>query len=410
MSRNYKIKPLLLSLLFAAAMAQAQDYPFVNREANRMHGDSCSATFAHFARKWQQLTRKHQGNINIVHIGSSHVQAGTLPHRIRMNMLEKSGTAPGPRGLIFPYSAAAKCNNPADYRVHCVEKVDLCRNVYKQPVAQLGLCGIAVTAHDTLTTIQIVRNEYQADFQVDNVTVMGYSPSGVVPELDIDGRLTHPAIIDTISRRYHFPLAHSVDSFSIILPCDTLQTFTLTGIYLGNLRPGLSYHSIGVNGAALDDYLRCPYLTRDLRMLKPDMVIFGIGINDAAAPDFDTVVFYNRYRALVDSVRSVNPQCAIVFFTNNDSFKREGRGRKRHYVVNRNGLLARNVFYRLARDTDGMVWDQFEVMGGLSSMKTWKEAKLAQNDRVHFTRAGYKLLADLFTDALTRALDKRNNQ
>jgi len=103
---------------------------------------------------------------------------------------------------------------------------------------------------------------------------------------------------------------------------------------------------------------------------------------------------------LIDSIRIINPDCAFVFITNNDSFRRLRRNR---YEVNRNGFLARVVFYRLADNTDGAVWDQFEVMGGLKSMDKWFKAKLAQKDRVHFTQAGYELIGNLFYNALFEA-------
>ena len=400
---------LLTFVVLAIVPARAQEsrYSFIHYDANQLHGDSTSATFAHFVQHWNTVTQSGKGNIHIVHIGSSHVQGGTLPHRIRMNLLRRNPTLVGPRGMIFPYSAAAKCNNPADYRVHCLEKVDLCRNVYKEPQVELGLCGIAVTAHDSTTTIALVRNEYQADFTVSRLVVLGYSPDGVVPRLDVDGQLIMPQSCNNALRSFTFVLPHSVDSLAIVLPCDSAQRFTLTGVYLDSDHSGISYHSIGVNGAALKDYLKCPWLTRDLAMLKPDMVIFGIGINDASHPDFDTAVFHSEYRQLVDSVRSVNPQCAIVFLTNNDSYKSVWKGRKRHYEVNPRGEIVRDIFYRLAKEIDGVVWDQFEVMGGLHSMKQWEKVRLAQRDKVHFTREGYQLIGDLFSEALLRAIEGR---
>ena len=394
-------------LAIVPARAQESRYSFVRYDANRLHGDSTSATFAHFVQRWNAVTQSGKGNIHIVHIGSSHVQGGTFPHQVRMNLLRRNPTLVGPRGMIFPYSAAAKCNNPADYRVHCVEKVELCRNVYKEPQVELGLCGIAVTAHDSTTTIALVRNEYQADFTVSRLVVLGYSPDGVVPRLDVDGQLMMPHSCNNALRSFTFVLPHSVDSLAIVLPCDSAQQFHLTGVYLDNDRSGVSYHSIGVNGAALNDYLRCPWLTRDLSMLQPDMVIFGIGINDAAQPDFDSAVFHAEYRRLVDSVRSVNPRCALLFITNNDSYKSSGRGRRKKYVVNPQGEVVRQVFYRLAEETDGVVWDQFEVMGGLKSMMQWQKAGLAQRDKVHFTREGYQLIGDLFSDALLKAIERK---
>ena len=136
-------------------------------------------------------------------------------------------------------------------------------------------------------------------------------------------------------------------------------------------------------------------------MLHPDLVVFGIGINDAVPTNFDTAAFRQNYLQLIDSVRAANPDCAFIFVTNNDSYRKTGR---RKYSVNTNGQLAREVFYRLAHDVDGAVWDQFEIMGGLKSMDKWRLAKLGRPDRVHFTAAGYQLLGDLFSEALLKAL------
>ena len=177
---------------------------------------------------------------------------------------------------------------------------------------------------------------------------------------------------------------------------------------MGNRRAGLTYHSIGVNGAALPDYLeKCPHFTQDLRLMRPDLVIFGIGINDAYGQNFDTAQFRQNYIRLVDSIRSVNPDCAFIFVTNNDSYRRVKR---RTYNVNRNGLLVQQTMHRLAIETDGVVWDQFEVMGGLKSMEQWRLAKLAQYDRVHFTRAGYELVADLLSNAILQSYNNHLNR
>ena len=405
MKKHILILFLILNCQFS--IVNSQDYPFIRYNANVMHYDTASVSMQHFLAKWHQVCRTGQGTINIVHIGGSHVQAGTFPHRVRTRLLADNPSLVGGRGMVFPYSAAAKCNNPADYKVHCAEPVGLTRNVYKTIEHPLGLCGIAVTAHDIPTRIQIVNNERQFNYASSHITVLGYSPDGIVPRLSYEEREVHPSYVDTASHRFVFNLRQEVDSFDIILPCGENQTFTLTGVVLGNRHPGITYHSIGVNGAAVPDYLKCDYLTTDMRFLHPDLVIFGIGINDASGTNFDTVVFKANYLALCDSIRKVNPLCAFVFVTNNDSYRRTGR---RKYAVNRNGLLARDVCYRLAAATGGAVWDQFEVMGGLKSMEKWQKAGLAQRDKVHFTRAGYLLVGDLFYDALTQMIKEWKHQ
>lgn len=376
------------------------EYPFINYDGNNLRYDTSSPSMKTFFDKWHRVVTTGQGDLNIVHIGGSHVQAGTMSNAIRCNLMHAYPNLVGNRGMIFPYSAAAKCNNPRDYRVYCPQKVSLSRNVHKEYPYPLGLCGISITAADTVTEIAVVMNEPTVDYATKKIIIFGHSDENVVPRINIGLWEIDPDHVDTVTERYVFNLTIPVDSFAVVLPCQPGESFTLTGIFLGNQSKGFSFHSIGVNGAAVPDYLRCEHFVRDLRILHPDMVVFGIGINDAAGTNFDTAAFRSNYLSLIESIRSVNPDCAFVFITNNDSYRQVRRKRRKHYEVNRNGLLAREVFYRLADDCGGAVWDQFEIMGGLESMDTWYKEKLAQKDRVHFTTAGYQLLGDLFSNAL----------
>ncbi len=393
---------LMLTAIIGPLAAQETDrYDFIRYDSNMLRYDSASPSMQALFERWQRIVETGSGNLNIVHIGGSHVQAGTLSNTVRCRILQAFPDRVGPRGMIFPYSAAARCNNPADYRIHCHERMILTRCVAKDHAYPLGLCGIAVTAADTITEVQVILNEPRVDYATNRVVVLGHSDEGVVPSLSFNGRTMEPSYVAANSDRFVFNLNQTVDSFAVIIPCQTGQQFTLTGIYLDNRHSGITFSSIGVNGAAVPDYLRCRHFVRDLRMLHPDLVIFGIGINDAVPTNFDTVAFRRNYLALVDSVRAANPDCTFLFITNNDSFRKTGR---RRYAVNNNGQLAREVFYRLARDVDGAVWDQFEIMGGLKSMDQWRLAKLAQTDRIHFTSAGYRLVGNLLADALLNEL------
>lgn len=379
------------------------EYDFINYDANILRYDTASLSMKAFFDKWYSVVTTRQGNLNIVHIGGSHVQAGTMSNTIRCNIMHAYPNLVGDRGMIFPYSAAAKCNNPPDYRIHCPQKVSLTRNVQKEYPYPLGLCGISITTTDTLTEISVVMNDTTVDYATTEIMILGHSDQKVVPLINDGCSEIEPTIIDTVSERFVYLLNYPVDSFSVILSCQSGESFTLTGIFLGNHHDGFSFHSIGVNGAAVSSYLRCENFTRDLRMLRPDLVIFGIGINDAAAPNYDTATFRSNYHSLIDSIRLINPNCALIFITNNDSFHKVQREQRTYYEVNRNGLLAREVFYRLADDFGGAVWDQFEIMGGLKSMDMWYKGNLAKKDRIHFTNAGYRLIGNLFSDALFKA-------
>lgn len=381
-------------------------YSFINYDTNHLILGSDSSYMRHFAEKLYRVLTTGEGRINIMHLGASHVQGGTFPHRVRCNFLNPIQPYVSSRGMIFPYSAALKCNNPYDYKVLRSRPLTLTRCVYKEPEERLGLCGIAVTAANEPADIGVILNEQGLDFATNRVVVLGESRGGVEPFISLvgesgDTNCIRPTDIDLTLRRYSFNLPDAVDSFHIILPCDSGQSFAVTGVYLDNGLPGVSYHSIGVNGAALSDFLaKCPYLTTDLEMIHPDLVIFGIGINDASGPNFDTVVFQRRYLQLVDSIRKVNPECAFVFVTNNDSFRRV----RRKYTVNPNAELAREAFLRIAQKSGGAVWDQFTIMGGLGSMEKWYANELAQRDRIHFTRKGYMLIGDLLSNAIFETL------
>lgn len=390
-------------------------YSFINYDSNRLIFFDDSTQMRRFSAKWHRVLSSGQGNVVIMQIGASHVQGGTFPHQIRRNILlgarrslqgsAVEGTFPfASRGLLFPYSAAVKCNNPFDYRVSRSHPLALTRNVYKEPAELLGLAGIAVTASDSTAQIGFSLSDPDLRFATTSVVLLGHSRGGVIPRLRVNcsDSLLSPDSINLPLRRYYYHLSSSVDSLAVILPCDSGQSFALTGLFLENSLPGITYHSVGVNGASVSDYLnKCPYFTSDLRLAKPDLVIFGIGINDAAGPNYDSALFRQRYLALVDSIRAVSPDCALVFITNNDSYRRV----KRRYHVNNNGPLVREAFFRIARKSGGMVWDQFSIMGGLNSMKTWTANGLGQKDRVHFTRRGYQLLGDLFSNALFSAIE-----
>lgn len=415
---SYKIRRLIFLIFFTILLignksALAQEQPvkidtldFARFDADTFYFSQDTSLLVNFYRKLDSVIQFKQGNVNIIHIGGSHVQAGVMSHRIRQHLLTTYPESVASRGFIFPYSVAPKSNNPIDYRVIHQGSFGLVRNVYKELEKPLGVAGIGAYSRDTFAEIKIeIKNSYPL-FVTDSIVLFGFADSGlVVPEIVLDSIPYMPVFVDTLLQRYIYKVPPFSDSFAVRWRVDTGNCFTLSGIWLGNNAPGITFHSIGVNGASVSSFLSCVNFERDLTFLKPDMVIFGIGINDAASDKFDTFEFENNYLLLIDKIKNVNPDCAFVFITNNDSYKRIARGK---YAVNTNGIAARNVFYRLAAQTSGAVWDQFEIMGGLKSMYKWMQAGLAKKDRVHFTNAGYNLMGDLFFNAWLDAKRKVN--
>ena len=379
------------------------DYPiysFINYNADTLYITKNQPLFPYFISKLDSLITLSSGNINIVHIGGSHVQAGTFPNTVRQELLNAYSDLTASRGLVFPYAAAPKCNNPTDYRTRSVGRFGLVRNVYQEHIYPLGITGIAVYTLDSISEIKIIHRDSLTKFNTTKITLLGYSPedSAFMPILLIDTTTFLPSKIIPEKRQFVYENISFTDSFAFSFVNKDSDSFVITGMLLENENPGITYHSIGVNGASVDAFLRCAHFEEEIELLSPDMVIFGLGINDASGPNFEPDVFKENYLTLVNQFKKVNPNCFFVFITNNDSYKKVGK----KYHVNKNALKVRAVMYELADETGGAVFDQFQIMGGLHSMEKWRSAKLAQNDRVHFTKAGYELMGKLLFNAIVR--------
>jgi hypothetical protein len=90
-------------------------YPFLKLEDNRLEFKGDSAAFMRFYQKLDTLIFTGKGQVNIVHFGGSHVQAGTLSDRMRQNWLQLSPGLKHSRGFFFPYRLA-HTNNPRTIR------------------------------------------------------------------------------------------------------------------------------------------------------------------------------------------------------------------------------------------------------------------------------------------------------
>ncbi|MCQ2211058.1 MAG: GDSL-type esterase/lipase family protein [Paludibacteraceae bacterium] len=355
-----------------------------------------------FFDKLDSIVLCRQGKINILHIGGSHVQADFFSHTVRCHLDSINDDFFPSRGVIFPYKVA-KTNNPTNYKVTSKGTWVTSKNVKKERMAQLGMTGIAVTTTDPNAEISVkmdVDTTYRWNFT--RICLLGYSDSLCIPYMvDTDSTYVYPTY-DECTESYMFQFNGPRDSF--VLRFKQLDSsphpFTVCGFITENDENGIVYHSIGVNGASVPSYLSCENFQRDLNLIKPDMVIFGIGINDAVPQNFSEERFIARYDSLIGEIEKINPNCFFIFVTNNDSYRKVRQNKRVSYVVNRNGLKAEHAFYTLAKKYEGGYWNLFGWMGGLESMRQWEINGLAQKDKIHFTKKGYKLIGDVFYNAL----------
>ena len=393
------MKRLILLLAFAAILlpASAQSllhrrippmpYAHVDRNALRFPGGA-SADFDRFLRKLDTLVVTGRGDVRILHVGGSHVQGGTWTNTFRKNLASLRYGMDGGRGLVFPY-AAAGTNTPMGYQTSYTGTWTASRCL--KPDTVMGVSGMTVSTSDSTATVAFdlvpeERRMWDLRFTVRSIDVLGY---GELEPVIIAGRDTVRG--RQVEERWHFEMPHYVDFFRIGFR-GYPGRFTIKGVYLDNPANGLTVSEVGVNGAATSSFLKCEDFTRDLLVVKPDLVIFSIGINDLQGTDFDARRFISNYGRLVQAVRRANPHCAFLFTTCNDSWK---NGRSNPF-----GARAERAFEEIAAGCDGAYWDLYEIMGGSGSMDAWVSAGLARPDHIHFTPEGYVILGNLLFNAL----------
>lgn len=374
-------------------------FPFLDSTLVKISYPNDEMNLNHFYIKMDSLIKYGKEKVNIVHLGGSHIQADIYTHQLRTNLHSFHPNLIGNRGMVFPFSAAST-NNPKNYQSTYKGNWETTKNTQKELKKPLGITGIAITTTDSIAEITLkLPNLSDPKLYFNKVRIIGKNESHAY-HLDVftDSLHHYSAAFDSISDSYLFDLKSLQDSFTLRLSSnDSLKrSFTLQGILLENGHSGLTYHAMGVNGASVSSFLKCDNLERDLELLKPDLVILSLGINDAASENFDIEKFKSNYDLLIQKIRNVAPETSILFTTNNDSYQKKGK----KYQVNTNGILAREAFFELAKKNNTGVWDLFSIMGGLHSMKDWESAGLGKKDKVHFTNQGYQLIGDLLFNAL----------
>jgi lysophospholipase L1-like esterase len=377
----------------------AKEYDFVRYDLNRIDLYGSSNQWNDLLADFSTLAFEGKGKIDIVHIGGSHVQGGFLSDRLRSNLVQLMYGAEGERGFVFPYQLA-KTNSPRSVKCEFAGTWQGCRNAVADSQCDWGMSGINASTNDPDARFQVTTLHLDSiphPFQEIRI----YSSAGDSSSYDL--QVTN-AQLDSTSlsltyRRYVYTDPQTSAEVSLH-KTDSLQNqFHLQGLYFGKQDVGISYHTIGVNGASTRSYLRCEEFGQQFATIAPRLVVCGIGVNDANVPsdEFDAAQFEARYDSLIATFKQANPRVCLLFVTNNDTYYQKK-------YSNPNALKIRQSMISLATKHGGAVYDLYSIMGGENSIRTWANAGLAANDYVHFSKRGYELQADMMTAAFAELL------
>ena len=402
--------------------------------------------------------------LNIVHIGDSHIQADLLTDKVRQNLQQLFGN--GGRGFVFPHNLA-HTNGASDVRFLSDQKWQSYRNVSAAAAHKVGISGIALYSPSDDFTVEFFAKEARNSFQTIKILTPGNSNSFAVAiskktavyETVVPKRIVHKIrrgeALSTIAEKYklsvaqlkkfnnlksntiragkslriptsgtqtqlvsrpefipleirsdtishYYTTAESLDRI-YILPNKAAADYVLSGLVLENDQPGILYHNIGVNGAKLSDYNKYALFFEQLNALSPDLIVIALGTNESF-DHMETAAYMAQLELFLSNVRSRNPQSAILVITPPPSLFR--RREPNRFVAG----YARKIS-DMAVQYNYAVWDMFTQMGGLYNVNRNHRNGLMAADRIHYSKAGYELQGNLFSEALVQGYNSfKSNQ
>lgn len=164
-------------------------------------------------------------------------------------------------------------------------------------------------------------------------------------------------------------------------------------------RPGVTWESIGINGAEAPLILKWDQqlFSQYLKDNSPALIVLAYGTNEAASAGWSEEGYRKAFAAVIETIHQYVPESSILVVGPSDRSVL-----RRHAWRTYDGTDRIVAAQRAVCRTEGCAyWDWRERMGGSGSIQQWASAGWAQPDHTHFTGEGYRALADaLMADLL----------
>lgn len=386
---------------FLTDSTTAGDYTFVNYTADTLLN---AQHLEPFFKKLLKLEEGDTNQVSILHIGDSHIQADMLTREVRKGFQLQFGNAG--RGLVFPLRVAGT-NEPADYRSSAntswvVAKINSPAR-YPEP----GVSGISMSSNENGAFFDVSTfNHDNLDYSFNKVTLIHVKDS-----LQYDCRISdsptkagylmssRPQEKEEITTSVPFLQSTNYVRIAAEQTEAAQQSITVNGLILQNNKPGILYHSVGINGAHFKDYNNSSLFYTQLKVLKPDLLIISLGTNEGANINITEDEMVASVVAMIHNIRALNPETCILITTPADNFFRKKYNNPYLEAVER-GLLKSAELENVA------CWDMYSITGGNASRVEWRKAALMQKDGIHFNKQGYILQGSLLFKALIDSYQK----
>jgi lysophospholipase L1-like esterase len=356
-----------------------------------------------FYEKLYSLKANSSGQVSIIHIGDSHIQADFLTEVVRKNLQREFGNAG--RGLVVP-ARIAGTNEPLNFRTSSTTKWNAKRIIHSSKPLPIGIGGITVSTAEEGARFNLKMNDPLVDYSFNTVTLF-YDEGLYSFNFSVqDSLFNELAIIIPREQqsaenfsRVILPASYSHVSFQAKKTNGQQEKATVFGLSLENGKPGVLYHSIGVNGAKYEHYNAANLFARQTKILHPDLILISLGTNESVEYPNINKNLLSQVSRLVNSISQNNPEAVFILITPPDAFLKKVKPNPGIETV-------RMQIIEYAVENGLAFWDMYKVNGGKSSAIEWKMRGLLRPDGIHFSRDGYAYQGNLLFEAIMKGYNE----
>ena len=359
-----------------------------------------------FTRLWTTMDSVHQrqpGKLSILYIGGSHVQAGWIGHFMREQMTVLSPSAAWSRGLMLPYRLA-KTNTPTHFRTEMEGNWTglRCPQSIWKTSSQGRFNGTGIQTRTASSRASIQHVAYLPDSTRFNSNAIDVWTNARANEFAIDAgdvgmniisleddmgwRVALDAPIDTLRLTFHSSLERS----------DPIAYEGLYSAHGGNF-PRLVFNEWGHNGLHIADVNTCPDFSLLVERMNPDLIILGIGLNDALNEGgFKIQSFAAEYSKAITRIQEMAPQSALLLLSNTPVHQPSK-------IAQEQSARIQSFLQSCAAAGDFGFFDLGMALGGHKNTANLMANDWLQPDGIHYTRQGYGQIARLLYGAIFQA-------
>jgi len=182
----------------------------------------------------------------------------------------------------------------------------------------------------------------------------------------------------------------------------TSGTVKLFGVALGREGRGLTYDSIGLNGASTTVMSRNfdeANFASALQHRRPDLVIINYGTNESTYLNYVNTQYEIELRRAIARVRAALPEASILVMSPMDrGLRGSGNSIGTYPAI----PVIVQIQKRVAQDTGCAFFNTYESMGGEGTMERWYDGnpRMVAADLIHPSPRGARIVAQALTSQL----------